>query len=44
MNGEAWTKVDDAIDKVLREVRAVSPNQQSAQAALQGLLAALAKP
>jgi uncharacterized membrane-anchored protein len=44
MNGGAWTHVDEAIDKVLREVRAVSPNQQSAQAALQDLQAAIAKP
>lgn len=44
MNGGAWTHLDGAIDKVLREARAVSPNQQSAQAALQALLAAIAKP
>jgi uncharacterized membrane-anchored protein len=44
MNGGAWTHVDKTIDKVLREVRAVTPNQQSAQSALQALLAAIAKP
>ncbi len=44
MNGDAWTHVDDAIDKVLREIRAVSPNPQTAQVALQDLSDTLAKP
>ena len=33
-----WTQVDGAIDKVLREVRAVNPNQQTAKSALENLL------
>ena len=41
---DAWDHVDEAIDKVLREVRAVSPAQQSAQAALQSLLDVLQNP
>ncbi len=44
MNPIAWTHIDDAIDKVLREVRAVHPNQQTAQAALQQLQATLQSP
>lgn len=41
MNGAKWTEIDGAIDKVLREVRAVKPNQQTAAAALNALLAVL---
>ncbi len=37
----AWTHVDGAIDKVLREVRAVNPNVSTAQVALQKLLGVL---
>ncbi|MDE1925073.1 MAG: hypothetical protein KGH79_02750 [Patescibacteria group bacterium] len=44
MNGAAWTHIDGALDKVFREVRAVSPNQQSAEAALQSLLSILNNP
>ncbi|MDE2312525.1 MAG: hypothetical protein KGJ93_05610, partial [Patescibacteria group bacterium] len=33
-----WTQVDGAIDKVLREVRAVNPNKQTAKNALENLL------
>lgn len=44
MNGVAWTHVDGAIDKVLREARAVNPNVQTAETALQSLLAALNNP
>lgn len=41
MNGAKWTEVDNAIDKVLREVRAVNPNPQSSKSALEALLGAL---
>lgn len=41
MNGTKWTQIDGDLDKVFREVRAVHPNQQTAQAALQTLLADL---
>ncbi len=41
MNGAKWTEVDDAIDKVLRQLRAVSPNQKDCLAALDALLAVL---
>ncbi|MDE1924912.1 MAG: hypothetical protein KGH79_01890 [Patescibacteria group bacterium] len=44
MNGTAWTHIDGALDKVFREVRAVSPNQESAESALQSLLAILDRP
>ncbi len=44
INPTAWTHVDGAIDKVLREIRAVHPNQQTAVAALQNLQAALQNP
>jgi uncharacterized membrane-anchored protein len=44
MNPAAWTHVDGAIDKVLREVRAVNPNQQTGHAALTVLLDALKNP
>jgi uncharacterized membrane-anchored protein len=44
MNAEAWTTVDDAIDKALREVRAVAPSQESARVALQELLDKTANP
>ncbi|MBV9159041.1 MAG: hypothetical protein JO019_00380 [Candidatus Kaiserbacteria bacterium] len=43
-NAAAWTHVDSALDKVFREVRAVHPNQQTAQAALQNLLVVLSNP
>ena len=36
-----WTEIDGAIDKVLREVRAVQPNQQAAVSALNALLVVL---
>ena len=41
MNGAKWTEIDDAIDKVLREIRAVHPNAATAKTALQNLLSAL---
>lgn len=41
LNKAKWTEVDDAIDKVLRELRAVNPNQQQSQTALDALLAVL---
>lgn len=44
MDPAAWTQVDTAIDKVLREIRAVHPNQQTAQTALQNLAATLQNP
>jgi len=37
MNAEAWSNVDDAIDEVLRKIRAVSPDQASARSALESL-------
>jgi hypothetical protein len=44
INPSAWTHVDSALDKVFREVRAVSPDQQKAAAALQSLLSTLQNP
>jgi uncharacterized membrane-anchored protein len=44
MNAGTWTDIDDAIDHVLREVRAVSPNPDTARAALQDLLEKTANP
>lgn len=41
MNGTKWTEIDDAIDKVLRQLRAVHPNQQDSKSALDALLAVL---
>jgi uncharacterized membrane-anchored protein len=38
MNHTKWTQIDNDLDKVFREVRAVHPNQQTAQPALQKLL------
>lgn len=38
MSGTRWTEIDNDLDKVFREVRAVNPNQQTAQAALETLL------
>lgn len=40
-NGAKWTEVDDAIDKVLRSLRAVNPNQQDCLSSLDALLAVL---
>jgi hypothetical protein len=40
-DGAKWTEIDRAIDKVLREVRAVNPNQQTSKAALETLQSAL---
>lgn len=40
-NGEAWTAVDKKIDKVLRELRATSPDPAAEKAALTALLGAL---
>lgn len=36
-----WTEIDNAIDKVLREVRAVNPSQQNSKNALETLLNSL---
>ncbi len=41
MNSAKWTQIDGDLDKVFREVRAVHPNQQTAQTALQTLLSDL---
>lgn len=41
MNGTKWTQIDNDLDRVFREIRAVHPNQQTAQTALQALLADL---
>ncbi|MBV9960773.1 MAG: hypothetical protein JO072_00880 [Parafilimonas sp.] len=41
MNTAKWTEVDNAIDKVLRQLRAPNPNQQNCKSALDALLAAL---
>ena len=41
MNGAKWTEVDSAIDKVLRQLRAVKPNLQDCKASLDALLAVL---
>lgn len=38
MNGEKWTKIDNAIDKVLRQLRAVNPVQTDSKLALDALL------
>lgn len=38
---EKWAEVDGAIDKVLRALRAVSPDAQSSKSALEALLASL---
>lgn len=44
MNLTRWTETDAAIDKVLRELRAVNPNTQSSKSALEALLVVLNKP
>jgi uncharacterized membrane-anchored protein len=41
MNGAKWTEVDNAIDKVLRQLRAVNPTVEGSKSALDALLAAL---
>jgi hypothetical protein len=43
MNPTRWTEIDAAIDKVLRELRAVNPNAQSSKSALEALLVVLNK-
>jgi Repeat of Unknown Function (DUF347) len=40
-NTDRWTRIDDAIDAVLRQVRAVRPNMSSEEAALTALIAVL---
>ncbi len=44
MNTATWTEIDGKIDKVLRELRAVSPNAASEKSALQALLSTLKNP
>ncbi|MBP1964268.1 hypothetical protein [Paenibacillus aceris] len=39
MNKKKWTEVDDAIDKVLRQVRAVHQDAEACKAALESLIA-----
>jgi hypothetical protein len=41
MNTAKWTEVDDSIDKVLRQLRTVNPNQQDCKSSLDALLAVL---
>lgn len=41
MNQEKWTEIDDSIDKVLRELRAVHPYSEACKAALESSLAIL---
>ena len=41
MNLAKWTEVDGAIDKVLRELRSVSPNAQTSKSVLDALLVVL---
>lgn len=41
MDGAEWTKVDDAIDAVLRQVRAVKPDQAKCESLLKALLGVL---
>ncbi len=44
MDSKAWTHIDNALDKVFREVRAVHPNAQTAAPALESLLSLLKNP
>ncbi len=41
MNGAKWTKVDDGIDKVLRQIRAVNPDPETSKSALDALIVTL---
>lgn len=41
MNRAKWTEIDDAADKVFRQLRAVHPDAAGSKAALEALLAAL---
>ena len=41
MNAAKWTEIDDAVDKVLRQLRAVTPNQQQSKASLDALMQVL---
>jgi len=41
MDGAEWTKVDDAIDAALRQVRAVKPDQARCESSLKALLGVL---
>ena len=40
-NKAVWTEIDDKIDTVLRELRAVRPNTESEKSSLEELLSAL---
>jgi uncharacterized membrane-anchored protein len=44
LNVDAWTSVDDAIDGVLRQIRSIKPDPDSARSALQALDAKIANP
>lgn len=41
MDGKKWAEIDDAIDKVLRQLRAVNPVQKDCQSSLDALLKVL---
>ncbi len=41
MNYAKWTEIDDAIDKVLRQLRSTSPTMEGSKSALDALLAVL---
>ncbi|MFZ3233220.1 MAG: hypothetical protein WA194_06995 [Patescibacteria group bacterium] len=41
MNQTEWKKVDGAIDKVLRQLRAVNPDAAGCESALEALLSVL---
>ena len=41
MDSKKWTEIDDAIDKVLRQLRAVNPVQKDCQSSLDALLKVL---
>jgi uncharacterized membrane-anchored protein len=44
LNADAWTNVDDAIDGVLRQIRSIKPDPESARSALQALDEKIANP
>ncbi len=41
MNQEKWTLMDNAIDDVLRKVRAVNPNDAECRTSLESLIAVI---
>ncbi len=44
LNADAWSNVDDAIDGVLRQIRSIHPDPESARSALQALDGKIANP